>query len=335
MLNGIYMMSDNFFENVYSEATREAIVEKINIVGPLVTNELVEADNLPDELESVDIILSGWGTPKFDANLLDRMPNLKVILYSGGTMKDILTDEVWNRNIRVSTANSINGIPVADYTLAAILFSLKNFWQMVRETKMNRTFTHAMLEDRITGIYKARVGIISISQIGKMVIEHLNKFNLDIVSYDPYVSQEEADKFNTEMVDLETLFATSDVVSLHTPLLPETEGMITGELLKSMKPNTTFINTARGAIVKENELIKVMKERDDLTALLDVTNPEPPVSDSPLYDLDNVILTPHLAGSVGNEKARLGDAMLAELTSYIADSKLSHEITKESYERMA
>lgn len=111
---------------------------------------------------------------------------------------------------------------------------------------------------------------------------------------------------------LEELLVVSDVVTLHAPLLGETEGMITGSLIASMKPNATFINTARGALVRDNELIEVLIKRPDLTAVLDVTWPEPPVAESLLFQLPNVVLTPHIAGSVGREAQRMADLMIEE-----------------------
>lgn len=145
----------------------------------------------------------------------------------------------------------------------------------------------------------------------------------------------EAAALNVKKVDLETLFKESEVVSLHTPLLPETTGMITGKHIQSMKPHTTFINTARGAIVKENDMIAVLKERTDLTAVLDVTHPEPPEKDFPLYEMENIILTPHIAGSLGSEVGRMGEYMLQELKQYLAAEPLKYQITKEKYQLMA
>lgn len=111
--------------------------------------------------------------------------------------------------------------------------------------------------------------------------------------------------------------------------------MITGEHFRKMKENATFINTARGAIIRQDELIEVLKEREDLTALLDITDPEPPAKDSPLYTLPNVVLTPHIAGSGGKEIGRLGQYMANEVENYVENAALTYEITKESYERMA
>jgi len=332
MLTGIYLMDSKFFNDVYKPSTRKILEENINIFLPPLTkkNYLKYAD----QLSEIDFIFSGWGAPVLDKEFLDLMPDLKVIFYAAGTMKHILTDEVWKRGIRVTTANVANSIPVAEFVLAEILFSLKDGWQLSRKAREDKTLTNGLLLP-IKGIYKSTVGIVSMSQIGRRVIELLKPFDVEIIAYDPYVSQTDVDCLNVKMCSLEEVFKKSDIVSLHTPLLPETTGMITKELFSSLKNGATFINTARGAIVDELGMIEVLKRRPDLTALLDVTNPEPPVSESPLYTLPNVILTPHIAGSVGNEKSRLGDFMLNEFNQYLKDDTLNYEITKDSYQIMA
>ena len=120
-----------------------------------------------------------------------------------------------------------------------------------------------------------------------------------------------------KLVSLEEIFARSEVVSLHTPLLEETRGMITGDHFRLMRENASFINTARGALVRENEMIQVLRERPDIFAVLDVTSPEPPEDDSPLWTLSNVFMTPHVSGSRGREGLRLGHFVVEELRRYL------------------
>lgn len=332
LLKGLFIMNKELFERVYTEETRKKINEYIDIIGPVLSrDEVKENEKL---LNEVDIIFSGWGAPVFDKVFLDMTPDLKIIFYGAGTMKSLLTDEVWNRGIRVTTASIANSIPVAEFTLAEIIFSLKNGWQLARKVKEEKTFENGIFQPS-TGAFRSTVGIISLSSIGKRVIKHLAPFDVNIIVYDPYASKEEEEEYGVRLVSLEELFKISDVVSLHSPLLPDTKGMITGKHFNSMKDNTTFINTARGAIIRENELVEVLKERKDLTALLDVTDPEPPVENSPLYSLSNVVLTPHIAGSVGLEIGRLGEYMYEEAKNYIERNELTYEITKESYKRMA
>jgi phosphoglycerate dehydrogenase-like enzyme len=156
----------------------------------------------------------------------------------------------------------------------------------------------------------------------------LAPLDLHVIVYDPFLDETEADALGIEKVSLANLFQRSDVVSLHTPLLPETRGMITGKMIASMKTGATFINTSRGEVTKESELISVAVNRPDLHFVLDVTDPESPNPDSPLYTLPNVVLTPHIAGSAGGECRRMGRCMVEELERYIAGEPLRWAVSR-------
>ena len=331
MKKALFIMMNDMVCNVYDEETRTEISEHFDVLSEPLTKENIS--DYPDLLAEVEVIFSGWGSPVYDDAFLAAAPNLEAIFYAAGTMKSLLTEEVWERDLTITTANTANAIPVAEYTLSQILFSLKDGWHITRDVRKNRTYDFNQYP--VPGAYKRTVGLISLSQIGRKVVELLQPFDLDIIAYDPFVSDGEAVTLGVKKVSLEGIFEEADIVSLHTPLLPETEGMITGDLLRKMKPDTTFINTARGAIVNEPELIEVFKERTDLTAILDVTYPEPPVSDSPLYDMENVVLTPHIAGSAGSEVARMGRMVTDEALRYIKGEELHYKITKEDYKTMA
>lgn len=324
-------MMNQMVDNVYDSETKAIILENFNVIGgPLTKENYLEH---PELLAEVEVIFSGWGAPTFDLNFLEATPNLEAIFYAAGTMKSLLSDAVWGQELILSTANTANAIPVAEYTVSQILFSLKNGWQITRNVRKERGFHFNQYP--MLGAYKRTVGLISLSQVGRKTLELLAPYDLNIVAYDPFVTQEEAYQLGVKKVALEELFKSSDIVSLHSPLLPETEGMVTGELLSSMKLGATFINTARGAIVKEDELIEVFQEREDLTAILDVTDPEPPVSESPLYVLDNIVITPHIAGSAGSEVARMGKMVTDEALRYIQNKPLKYQITEDDYKTMA
>ena len=122
---------------------------------------------------------------------------------------------------------------------------------------------------------------------------------------------------------------------IHTALTPETVGMITGKHIAAMKEGATLINTSRGAVIREPEMVEVLRRRPDLTAVLDVTDPEPPAQDSPLYQLENVFLTPHIAGSTGPECGRMGSYAVKELENYLAGKPPIHGVTREMLRTMA
>jgi phosphoglycerate dehydrogenase-like enzyme len=165
--------------------------------------------------------------------------------------------------------------------------------------------------------------------IGRLVRERLRHFDVDVLAYDPFVTPEQATVLGVEMVALEDIFKRCDVVSLHTPWLKETEGMIRGAHFEMMKQNATFLNTARGAVVNEPEMISVLQKRPDLVAWLDVTYPEPPAKDSPLWTMPNVVLTPHIAGSQNSECLRMGRLMIDEFDRWSRGEGLKWGISRE------
>ncbi|QIN84994.1 glycerate dehydrogenase [Rubrobacter tropicus] len=302
----------------------------VDVYAPPQTAESVAED--PGLLAGAEVILSGWGAPVMDAAFLKAAPGLEAVFYGAGSVRHFVTDELWERNVRVVSAYAANAAPVAEYALAAVLFSLKRVWHLAAAVRRERGFPPRV---GIPGAYGSTVGIVSLGATGRLLRKRLEPFDLRVVAHDPYVTEEEAAGLGVELVPLEELFATSDVVSLHTPWLQETEGMVEGAHLASMKPDATFINTSRGAVVREAEMVSVLAERPDLQAVLDVTHPEPPEPGSPLYDLPNVVLTPHIAGSQGAERRRMGRLVVDELRRYVGGDPLQHEVTREREALMA
>jgi phosphoglycerate dehydrogenase-like enzyme len=241
-------------------------------------------------------------------------------------LRGIVTDAFWERGIRISSAWGANAVPVAEYAFAQILFCLKLGWPLARAVRSARTFVP---REEAFGAWGSCVGIVSLGMIGRRVCELLRSTDVRLIAYDPFTTPEEAAALGVELCGLEDLFRRADVVSLHTPWLEETENLIRGSHIRLLKKNAAFINTARGAVVAEAEMIQVLTERPDIQAVLDVTHPEPPPPDSPLYTLPNVLLTPHIAGSVGHECRRHGRYMAQELERYLAGEPLLWEVSRE------
>ena len=330
MLKGLFILTEKNFEITYGPQEIKDIKKYVDINERSMTKAEIRKDL--SVLKSVEVIFSGWGGPRMDSEFLEAAPNLQCVFYGSGSIKGKVTDEFWEKEITICSSWAANAVPVAEYTLAQILFSLKRGWYFAFEVKKENRF---LLKKNISGAYGSTVGIISLGMIGRKVCEFLKDFDVKVIAYDPYISSEKAAKLNVELCELDEVFRQAEVVSLHAPLLPETEGMITGEHFKLMKENATFINTARGAVVNEPEMIAVLQERSDIYAVLDVTYPEPPAADSPLYDLLNVVLTPHIAGSIGRECRRMGRYMVNELERYVAGQPLKWSITREQIKIMA
>jgi phosphoglycerate dehydrogenase-like enzyme len=326
----LYLLDSGAFAKIYGEEERAAVAGLADVYAPLQTGDSVAKN--PGVLAEAEVILSGWGAPAMDGGFLAAAPNLRVVFYGAGSIRRVATPAFWERGLRITSAYAANAVPVSEYALAAILFSLKRGWHFAFSARREKALPR---QGQVPGAYGSAVGLVSLGMVGRLVRERLRPFDLRVVAYDPFVTPEEAHVLGVDLMSLEDLFASSDVVSLHVPLLPETEGMILGSHLASMKRNATLINTSRGAVVREGEMVEVLGERPDLWAVLDVTYPEPPEPDSRLYDLPNVVLTPHIAGSLGSECRRMGRLVVEELRRYVAGESLEHEITRERAALMA
>lgn len=304
--------------------------------GPVLDRLRVHADRLAtiypvdlwrtriEELQEAEIIFSGWGAPRMDEEFLRHVPKLKALFYAGGSVRYFVTEAFWRRGVRLTTAQAINAIPVAEFAFSSLLLGLKRFWHYARVARESRTFPTVR---PMPGAYGSTVGLVSYGTIARLVRQRLRSLEVNVVVYDPFLSDEDAVRENVSKVSLDELFSTADAVSLHTPHLPGTVRMIQGRHFELMKSGALFLNTARGEVVDEPGMIEVLRRRPDLQAVLDVTAPEPPALNSPLYVLPNVVLTPHIAGSVEAECLRMGQAMVDEFVRYQAGLPLRWEIT--------
>lgn len=322
----LFVLNRDAYDVIYGASERSDITTLTEIVAPPQT--VGSLAGRMDFLRGVEVVFSGWGAPTMDEEFLAAAPDLKAVFYGAGSIRGIVTDAFWDRGILISSAYGANALPVAYYTLSQILFCLKHGWQFAHAVKRLRHYP-SQKELMGPGTYGSTIGIISLGMIGRLMCKLLEPFNFKIIAYDPFVTPENAADLGAELTTLDDVFRSSDVVSLHTPWLKETEGLITGAHFDMMKHGASFINTARGAVVCEPEMIAVLKRRSDLFAVLDVTHPEPPAPDSELYTLENVIVTPHIAGCMGVECNRMGRYMVDELQRYLRGDNLQWGITRE------
>lgn len=317
-MNGLYVMDLDRFPDVYGSQERAAIERHVRIVPP----PLVAGDLTPELTADVEVLVTAWGAPRLDAAFLDTAPKLALVLYGAGSIRSTVTPESWARGVRVTTAGSAIAAAVAEFTLAQILYALKHGWRYVLTSRATGAWARRGPEQGASG---SVVGLLSLGATGRATAGLLARHDVTVQAHDPFATFPDG----VRSVGLEELFATSDVVSLHAPLLPQTRGLVGGELLRSMKRDATLINTARGGLIDEAALVEVLSERPDLFAALDVTHPEPPAPGSPLFSLPNVVVTPHLAGSLGLERRRQGRLMAEELARYAAGQPLLHEVTEQ------
>ena len=297
-------------------------------IEPVITR-FAEAD-----LAEVEILITSWGCPPIDAEVLAGAPRLRAIVHAAGSVRAMATDAVWDRGISVSSMADLNGLPVAEYVLAMILLENKNVFQVAEEFRRTRSTPGEEWYEPAAGNYGKVIGLVSASRIGRRVAELLRPFDLEVIIHDPYASESDIAGLGARKVDLATLFATADIVSVHTPLLPETIGMIGAEELGALTDGATLINSARGKVIDHEALITELST-GRIRAVLDVTDPEPLPTDSPLWELPNVVLTPHLAGSKAAEVRRMANGAIDEVARILHGEPLQFRVPPERRDQLA
>lgn len=288
-----------------------------------------DLDAIPEDTE---IVFSTWGMPTLtEAQIAQHLPRLQCVFYAAGSVQAFARPFL-ARGVRVFSAWAANAVPVAEYTVAQILLANKGFFAQARDMKIHQP---APRSTAYLGNYAQSVGLIGCGMIGSLVAEMLRSYALDVYVYDPYLTPEKAAALGVIPCALDELFKRCAVVSNHLPNNQETRGMLTYAQFSRMRPYATFLNTGRGAQVVEPDLVRVLSERPDLTAILDVTDPEPSPADHAFYSLPNCILTPHIAGSIGNEVWRMSAYVADELTRYLDGVPVKYEVTANMLATMA
>ncbi|MFB7507985.1 hydroxyacid dehydrogenase [Streptomyces broussonetiae] len=285
-------------------------------------------------LARTEVLFTHWGAPALTEDALRRMPRLRAVVHAAGSVKHHVTDAVWKHGITVSSAAAANAVPVAEFTLAAILFAGKRVLDIAHAYARTRTRPGLLPYYTGHGNYRRTVGVVGASRVGRRVIELLRPFDLHVLLYDPYVDPAEARALGAEPAGLDELAARSDVVSIHAPQLPETRHMFDARRLALLKDGATLVNTARGSLVDTDALTAYLRT-GRLNAVLDVTEPDLPPADSPLYTLPNVLLTPHIAGSLGTELGRMTDWAVDELARYARGLPFAHPVGPQELTRSA
>lgn len=327
------MRSNQLRDSLISPQAMERLREIAEVVDEGVLTEF-DSQHAQEVLATTTALITSWGSPPIDAVVLKKAPSLALIAHAAGSVKAHVGQESWDRGIRVTTAAQGNAVPVAEFTLAHILLAGKHSLAKQEEFRQQRSSFRKDALEVTMGNAAGTVGIIGASRIGRLVCELLRPFNLEILISDPTISAAEATELGAELVGLAELMSRSRVASLHAPILPSTLKMIGAAQLALLPDGATFINTARGVLV-DHDALRSELVSGRISAILDVTDPEPLPDDDVLYELPNVVLTPHIAGSVGNELHRLGDLAVDEVEFLAAGKAPGYAISAEVLLAMA
>lgn len=306
----------------------EEHLQSLALLGNVVVNPNTNGPTREEAKELIkgsNAVVTCWGCPKLDKELLDLAPDLEILAHAAGSVKEVVSDELFARGIRVTNCAYELGIGVAETCLALTITSLKNMWFLAQETR--RGGWHYGRE-AVRELYGLKIGVVGAGNSGRHYIKLLKNFDVEIFLTDPTLTKEQAKELGTTKVELDELMQICDVVAIHAPSIPETYHMFNKGNLGLMKDGAILINTARGALIDEDALVAELR-RGRIFACLDVTNPEPPVIDHPFRTLPNVVLIPHIAGAVNNGLTRMGANIVKELERFFAKEPLGVEIKVE------
>jgi phosphoglycerate dehydrogenase-like enzyme len=300
-----------------------------DLVTPSWTSDL-DSPIARGRLKRAELLVTSWGAPALTATRLDAAPAVRAVFHAAGSVRPLVTDDLWRRGIPVTSAADANAIPVAEFTLAAVIFAGKKapFLAADPATAQKGWGHHTGFGDLSN--YGRTVGVVGFSRIGRRVVRLLDCLHpVRRLVADPYAEATEVTRAGAHLVTLDALLKQSHVLTLHAPETDGTRGMIGARELALLPDHATVINTARGGLIDTAALVDECRT-GRLFAILDVSEPEPLPPDHPLRTLPNVMITPHVAGSLGSEILRLTDSTLDEIARWRAAQPLRFPVTPET-----
>lgn len=284
--------------------------------------DFLDKEYLIDFVKGANVLILSWGSPKLDKAILDVCPDLRGVIYGAGTLRYIMTDDFLKSGIPITDSKIVDSRSVAVTTLGAAIAACKGAFTLPNDIKNGlwRENVH-----KIKDFYKIKFGVIGASYVGSYLVELLQAFDVEVYVYDPTKSAEQIEKMGATKRELNELLGECDVISLHAPSLPATENMINKTNLPLIRDGAIFINTARGALVNESDLIEECRKNRFL-AILDVFMHEPMEVENPLRTFPNVICLPHVAGTFTNGKRAIGVHVCEEAERLIRGERMKCEV---------
>jgi len=274
---------------------------------------------------------------KVNAKLLEKAARLKVVGRAGVGVDNVDLDAATRRGVVVMNTPGGSSVTVAELALAMILSLARHVPAATASVKAGKWEKKRFQGHEVAGKI---LGVVGIGNIGSVLVERAISLKMRAVAYDPFISPEAAAKLGAELVDLETLWRTADVISIHVPLTDQTRNLVNAATLAKMKKGAILVNCARGGIVDERALAEALASGHLGGAALDVFEKEPPASDHPLFALENVVVTPHLGASTEEAQSAVAVAVAEQLVAYLRHGVVTNAVNvpglpKEILDRLA
>ena len=312
--------------------TPEAM-EKLNALGEVSQNSLdrnLTTDEVVELAGDADVLITGWGTCRYSKADIEKMPNLKIIAHTAGSVSPVVTADAYETGVIVLSGNDCFAKSVAEgtlcYTLAA-LRRLEHYMAVMREGGWKeRVFSNR-------GLFGKKLGIVGFGAIARHFLNLIRWYDLEVLIYSSHLSNEEAAQYGARTASLEEIFTKCDVISIHASDTPKNKGLVTRELMAMMKPDALLVNTARAAVVDEPAMIEMLLD-GKFYAALDVYGKEPPLPDAPLRKCKNALLIPHMGGPTIDMRGVIVGELCKDIKRWQKGEPLQNEIKLEAAVRM-
>lgn len=313
-MNPFIVVPDGFDKSLFEELKK---IPNLN-VHP---SSKVSQEELKALLPTVEGLIIRSATT-VNKELLDLAPKLKIVIRAGEGTDNIDKALCHARGVKVANTPGANNNSAAEQAVALMMTVLRNTALADATMKAGKWEKNAL-----TGLelWKKKVGIVGFGRIGQIVAKRISGFEPEVLFFDPVLMS--SDLPNTKKVnDLKEIFSTCDIITLHTPLMPATKGMITAELLNLMKKDAILVNASRGGIVDEDALYSVLKEKKIRGAGFDVFAVEPLPADSKLLELSNLVMSPHVGASTEEAQFRVGEMAVHQINEFFKNNNLLNEV---------
>ena len=321
----VYIHRLGEFYNFYMDKENEEFLSSFcEIVTEGSRKAPLSDDELIRRMSGAEVLLSmhGYGSGEITDDILKQIPSLKLICIAHWCEQFAETEQ--NTGIRVVEVSNGNTIAVAEWTLACALMGVRKIVEF--NDKLKRGSQWCEPRRTVGMLAESVVGIVALGRIGRYVARYMRMLGAKVIAHDKYATPEEARKLDIELVDMDEVFARSDVISIHLPVLPSTRGLIKAEHFSRIKDGAVLINSSRAAIYDEAALVKELAT-GRFNAYIDVFSIEPIPDDHPFRSMDNVTITPHIAGDNLGMFHRCGREAISAIKEYfetgnVVDRKL-------------
>lgn len=319
----------------YADIFQDDIMADLREQADVVLNDLGRAlstEELAERARDADAIITCWGAPHVDRSVIESAPRLKIIAHAAGSVKNLISEDVWDAGVVVTNAASVMATYVGEFALCLALAMLRTLPEHTCGAPSD-VWRDLPARGNET-LFGKTVGLVGFGHTARAFLRVLAPFGCRVIVYDPYVAPETAKSLGVNLASLEEVLSTARVVSLHAPITDETKHMLNAANLRLIQDGAVLVNTARGWLIDHDALTAELAT-GRFKAALDVTTPEPLPPDHPLRRMPNVLITPHIAGPTPDGRRDMFRCVVDDLKLFWAGGTPRNIVTRQMLATMA